>query len=517
MPCVPTMRMSPILRGSRSRLASGPTGASRWSPRGTMVIGAAALVAAAVTSLQLSRPGSLFGTAADVAVYLGGSVRLVHGAMPYRDFVFVQPPGFVLLATPFAFLSEWIGTRDALAVLRLFTPIMAAASVVLVGRLLRHRGAVATLLGCTVMALFPAQLYALHSVLLEPVLELFCLLGATLIFERDIIAPQRRIVATGIAFGFAGTIKASAVIPVLVVAAVCLPAVRRRLMPFAAGVIGGFVVPVLPFLIASPPAFLRDVVTTQLARIPSGSRVALVDRLGDLTGASAFGIGGAGIVAIAAALCGLIAVALIGSRRLPTPLEWFALGSTVLTGLAQLLPTQYYPHYAALVTPFLSVLLGVCVAALRDVPVLRVAAPALAVTAAAALLVNQVGHISAETSPDVAAAVDAVIPAGACATSDAPRNLVTSDRFVSTRPGCTDMTDPDGTALALGTTPEAAAVWRSTFAHVDYVIVEAPVTSWAIDRTATAYVAENFRVVRSDGLLIYVRRGVPAGAPAPPG
>ena len=79
------------------------------------------------------------------------------------------------------------------------------------------------------------------------------------------------------------------------------------------------------------------------------------------------------------------------------------------------------------------------------------------------------------------------------------------------------MTDPDGTALALGNSAVAAAVWRSTFAHVDYVIVEAPVTSWPIDRVATAYVAGNFRLVRSSGLMIYVRDGLAAGAPAPAG
>src|SRR3979490_1927745 len=110
----------------------------------TIVIGVLALVAAGVTAYQLSRPGSLFGITADVSVYFGASVRLVHGALPYRDYVFVQPPGFALLATPFALLSKLIGTRDGLAVLRLCTPLLAAVSVILVGQLVRHRGQAAT-------------------------------------------------------------------------------------------------------------------------------------------------------------------------------------------------------------------------------------------------------------------------------------------------------------------------------------------------------------------------------------
>ena len=298
------------------------------------------------------------------------------------------------------------------------------------------------------------------------------------------------------------------------VAALCLPEVRRRLLPFAGGVIAGFAIPTLPFLIASPGAFIRDVVATQLGRIPSTARVPLPVRLGDLTGASSFASGDAVAIAVAAVLAGLVVGALVASRRWPTRLEWFALGSTVLISVAQLLPAQYYPHYAALVTPFLGVLLGLWVAATPKAGVTRLAAPALAVAVVVALLVNQVSHLNTETSPDVVVAIDSVIPEGGCVTSDAPRNLVTTNRFVSSRPGCTNMTDPNGTALALGNTAEAAAVWRSAFAHVDYVIVEAPVTTWPIDPVATAYVADNFRLVRSSGLLIYVRRGVAAGRPA---
>jgi alpha-1,2-mannosyltransferase len=500
--------------GPRSA-SRGPSDTRPAPERTRAVISVAALLAAAVTFYQLSRPGSLLGTSADVAVYLGGSVRLVHGVLPYRDFVFVQPPGFMLLATPFAFLSELTGTRDALAVLRLTTPFLAAASVVLVGRLVRHRGVAATLIACGVMALFPTQLYALHSVLLEPVLEFFCLVGAVVAFEGDRMSGSRRTLAAGVAFGFAGSIKVSAILPVLVLAVLCLPEVRRRLLPFAGGVIAGFAVPTLPFLLAAPGAFVGDVVATQLGRIPSTARVPLPVRLGDLTGASAFASGDAVAVTVAAVLGGLVVCALLASRRWPTRLEWFALGSTLLVSVAQLLPAQYYPHYAALVTPFLAVLLGLCVAAIPSAGmVTRLVAPALAGAVVLALLVNQVSYLTTETSADVVVAVDSVIPEGGCAMSDAPRNLVTTDRFVSSRPGCTDMTDPNGTALALGNTAEAAAVWRSAFAEVDYVIVEAPVTTWPIDPVATAYVAENFRLVRSSGLLIYVRKGVAAGRPA---
>src|SRR5580700_5726580 len=99
-----------------------------------------AVMAAGITLYQLSRPGFLFGITPDISVWFGASIRLIHGALPYRDFDLVQPPGFTLLATPFAALSEWIGTRDALAVLRLGTQLLSAGSVILVGTVIRHRG-----------------------------------------------------------------------------------------------------------------------------------------------------------------------------------------------------------------------------------------------------------------------------------------------------------------------------------------------------------------------------------------
>ena len=46
----------------------------------------------------LLRPGYLLGvTEYDDGSYFGSAIRLVQGQLPYRDFVFVQPPGITLL------------------------------------------------------------------------------------------------------------------------------------------------------------------------------------------------------------------------------------------------------------------------------------------------------------------------------------------------------------------------------------------------------------------------------------
>ncbi len=482
----------------------------------TVTIVAAAIVAAGVRSYQLSRPGMLFGTTADISVYLGASVRLVHGALPYRDFVFVQPPGFVLLASPIAFLSELVGTRDALAILRLCTPFIAAATVLLVGRLVRHRGRPAVLVACGVMALFPAELYALSNGLLEPLLDLFCLVGAALAFDGEHLAGRRRLAAAGLAFGFAGAVKTPAILPVAVVALLCLPELRRRLLPFAGGVIAGFSIPVLPFLLTAPAAFYRDVVTTQLARTAGSGREPLPMRLGDLTGVSAFGGGGSAAITATIVLALLVVAAFVLSRKRSTALERFAIGATVTVAAAQLVPAQYYPQYAAFLAPFLAILLGISLDRLLRGRAARVA-PAVAASAVALLLAFTLWYVHRESTRDVAQAIDAVIPAGGCALSDSPRNLVTADRFVAAGTDCTTMTDPFGTTLAVGGSSSGAEqFWRATFAHVDYVVSDTPIDRWYIAPAPSllAYIAGNFRLVHSGGLMIYVRNGFPAGPPS---
>jgi hypothetical protein len=476
------------------------------------IIAALAIAAAALTLYQLTRPGLLFGVTPDVSVYLGGAVRLVHGAVPYRDFVFIQPPGFVVLSAPFAYLSELIGTRDTLAVLRLCTPLLAAANVVLAGRVVRHCGRAAAVATCAVMAVFPAELYAIRGPQLEPLLVLFCLAGAALVFDSGELAGPRRLALGGLALGFAVAIKAPAALPVAVLIALCVPRARRRLLPMLAGLAAGFLVPTVPFIALAPGAFMRDVAGTLFGRIPGAGRVGWLVRLTDLTGASVLGGSPALAVALAVAVGALLVAAFAVHRRPTTALDLFALGSVLLVALAQLAPALYYAQYAAFITPFLAVLIGISVSRVAPARA-RALAPAAAAVALLALSVAEVGQIASESVPDLARQVDAVVPAGGCALSDSPVYLFTADRFQSSARGCTGMTDPYGTTLVLGTTSaDAVATWRAAFAHVDYVVTSSAVTEWTLPAAAhlVDYVAANFVLRRTGPLLVYVRDGQPA-------
>lgn len=473
---------------------------------------AIAVLAAALAAYQLTRPGLLLGDTPDVSVYLGAAVRLVHGATPYRDYVFVQPPGFVILAAPIGLLSDATGTRDALGVLRLLMPLLAAANVLLVGRLLRHRGPIAIVVACTVMACFPAELYAIRGPQLEPVVALFCLVGVALIFEGDGFSTRRRMAAGGAALGVATAVKLSALIPIVMLLVVVMVAARRRGLAAVAGVVGGFAILTLPFAALAPGAFWRDTVATQVARVPASSRASVLTRLGEMTGLSEIAAPAALVIGVSAGVVALVVVAFLASRRGPTPLEWFALTSTGGVAAAQFAPAQYYPQYAALLAPFVSILLGLALSRVTESVSRRMAVRLVAALAGAALFITQGVFVHGESTPDFAAVVDAVVPSGACVLANAPVYLVTTDRFQSSVPGCTDMTEPAGTVLALpANSSDAVHVWEQAFGSVDYVVTDRPIDDWQLPEAAriAKYVAANFHLRRPGTLLVYVRFGSP--------
>ena len=283
--------MSGIETASAARSpAGGPQpSASRLSvlrsPAG-VVIAATTALALALRLYQFTRPGYLSGlTEYDDGSYFGSAVHLTQGVLPYRDFVFVQPPGITLLMAPAALIAKGAGTAAGMVVGRLLTALASAAGVVLVGLLARHRGTLATLLACGTLAVFPDSIAASHTVLVEAWLTLFCLIGAVAVFDGDRLAGNRRLAWGGVAFGFAGAVEAWAIVPVLVVFALTLPRVRRAAL-FAGGVAAGFLVPTAPLAAASPTGFYQSLITAQIAPRAAAHRVALWVRVREMTGLS---------------------------------------------------------------------------------------------------------------------------------------------------------------------------------------------------------------------------------------
>ncbi len=519
----------PATAGPRARRRVALPGAI-----GTVII-VATLVGLALRLYQLSRPGYLLGiTEYDDGTDFGSAVRLVHGALPYRDFIMVQPPGITLLMAPVALATKTLGTVSGMAAARVLTALASAAAVPLGGLLTRHRGLLAVTVTCGILAVYPDSLLAARTVLLEPWLVLGCLLGALAVFDGDRLAGGRRLLWGGLAFGFAGAVKVWAILPVLVI--IALTARRPRdAARFAAGVAVGFLAAVLPFALLAPGTFYRGVILAQLVRADL-ARVPLGFRLQHMLGLThAPQLPTPALVAIAAAviviIAGLSVLAVRLTHQAPPALEKFATATFALVAVAFLWPSDFYNHYSAFLAPFLAlaialplsrVLVAPAVASARARPVvlLRRGAALLAVltlTAFAVLQAAAESHLAAAIPASEISAAERVIPPGACVLSDQMSYTIAIDRFASDVPGCSTMVDGVGSDYALsggrngltgaGNVPAVEQLWMSAFRAAQYLWLTSDNTRripWT--PRLRAYFLANFVPLTQGPDWLYVRK-----------
>jgi len=475
---------------------------------------AATLLALAIRLYTLTRPGYLTGvTEYDDGVYLGGAIRLLQGSLPYHDFAFVQPPGILLLMAPVAVLGKIGATTHAMAAARLLTVLASTACVPLAGSLVRYRGVLVTLVTCGLLAIYPDDIATAHTLILEPWLNLFCLLGVCIAFRRGRLASSRRLLWAGVAIGFAGTVKYWAALPAVLLLAVCLLTGNgwagrvRRAGIYTLGVIAGFVVPVLPFFAFAPAAFVRSTLFDQATR--SGSYVPVSLRLAHLTGLIDV-LNGGGHFSLTAGVHSLLTgsgaaatsnasvgwlpyvVALLGAGVLaigylwepgrPSPLEWYVLATAVATVAAVLGYSAFFYHYPAFAAPWLALSAGCAAGALASGfagrPQVRralIGCCGAAVLAVAAFQVSELSGLRATSVyPD-----RALIPTGSCVVSDESSLQIAANRFTAARPGCPDVLDGLAQTLVLSSGvsvqggaaghPDVVAAWQSILSRADYV------------------------------------------------
>ena len=405
------------MAGTRT-VPARPAAAAPWPLRPGVIITVAALLGLGLRVFQLTRPGYLTGfTQYDDGVYIGNALRLVNGVIPYRDFAMVQPPGSMLLMVPAALVGKAFGSMSALATARILTVSADTANVVLIGLLVRHRGPLAAGVASGGYAVYPAALNASQTLLLEPWLNLFCLLGTVLLFDGDRVTgyagsdgPDRRTrgaLWAGVCFGFAAAVKIWAAVPALVAWVFCLAARRGRprggvwarrgwrpgqqgrppgtcprggvwggrppgpALPFAGGFVAGFAVPCLPFEILAPNGFGRTVFVSELVQATHG-RVGANPRVADITGI--IGLSSAGVnpriwqgLTAAGVLLLFVVVAWLRASRAgsrATALDWYALVTAVVVTGMLFFPSEWYVHYAAFAGPFLLILIGLSAARL---------------------------------------------------------------------------------------------------------------------------------------------------------
>ena len=515
-----------------------PAAPPAWPLRPGVVITVAALLGLGLRIFQLTRPGYLTGfTQYDDGVYIGNALRLVSGVIPYRDFAMVQPPGSMLLMVPAALVGKAFGSVSALATARILTVGADTANVVLAGLLVRHRGPLAAGVASGGYAVYPAALNASQSLFLEPWLNLFCLLGAVLLFDGDQLAGRRvpgdrRPFWAGVCFGLAAAVKIWAAVPALVAWVLCLCARRGRLA-FAGGFAAGIAVPCLPFLALAPSGFGRTVFFSELVQATHG-RVGANPRVADITGT--IGLSSVGVnpriwqgVTAAAVLLLFVVIAWLRARRAgvpATPLDWFALVSTIVVTGMLFTPSEWYVHYAAFAGPFLVVLLALSAARLFAPGKPRREKPGKArrekpgtpgktprrirlVSVAAVFTVLAIAAMGAADGYTVTtlyparnlSQASALIPPGACVLTDTASVTIAIDRFSTSSPGCPAVVDTVGTLIATthgkdfvagpGVLQADTRVWQLAFQQAEYV--------WLIGNNGYT----GARIAWTPGLLAY--------------
>ena len=425
------------------------------SPAGLVIL-AATVLALALRLFLVTRPGFLTSGQVeyDDGVYLGAALRLLHGAMPYKDYAFVQPPGIIIAGLPGALIGSLTSQAGGLAVARVLSVLASTACVPLAGRLVRHRGALVCAVTAGLLAVYPADILAGRTLLLEPWMNLACLLAATAAFRDGRLASPRWLAWAGVAFGCGVAIKFWAAIPAAVLLAVCLIARpepgasrARRGGAVLGGSLAGFAVLAGPFALAAPSAFVHQTLLYQVSRVgvatPVSLRLAHLTGLIDVLGRSGkltvpgttahtlFSMGAeasthivaAGLKAYAVAAVAIVVIVagyLIAPRR-RTPLEWFALVTAAAAAAAILGYSAFFYHYPDFPAPWIAVTAGAAAGALAGP--LRGAGARRVLAAAVAVVIVAVGaaearELSNARVPDSPAVAAALIPKGSCLVAD---------------------------------------------------------------------------------------------------
>ena len=498
--------------------------AGRWralSPAG-LAIAIATLIALGLRLFLLSRPGFLTsGTVEyDDGVYLGAAMRLLHGAMPYKDYAFVQPPGIVVVALPGALVGSLTSQATGLAVARVLSVLASTACVPLAGRLVRHRGPITVAVTAGLLAVYPADVLSARTLLLEPWMNLACLLAVTAAFRAGRLASPRWLAWAGVAFGVATAIKFWAAIPAAVLLAACLisrpqdgASRGRRAGALLGGAVAGFAVLAGPFALAAPSAFFHQTFLDQVSRVgssvPRSLRLAHLTGLIDLIGRnggfalpgstahSLFAIGAeastrtvsVGWPAYAAALAGIavIAAGYLRGVRERTPLDWFALATAVAATVAILGYSAFFYHYPDFPAPWLAITAGVAVGSLacliqgsgRRARLGRRAVAAAVAVVIVAIAAGEAAELAPAQVPASPAAVARLVPAGSCLVADQVSFAIAANRFPAPTAGCPDVVDSLAVTLALsggvspqggaGNDPRVIAGWEQIFGQARYV------------------------------------------------
>jgi hypothetical protein len=407
--------------------------------RARLAIGLIAVGAFVLRLLPLLLPGGPLAYVVnyDEGVYFSASALLTRGTLPYRDFLFVHPPGLLVFLAP---ISSWATSGHvaaAFAATRYLATLVGAGNAALAGAIaLRAFGPLGGVSAALLYATFTEAVREERGPFLEPVLNLACLAMAWVWLRAG---SRRRQFAAGLLGGLALSVKTWGAI--WLVAALATSPRGRRLatgIAFLAGVAAALALLVLPFALAAPRDFLEQVVGFQLLRGPQGIREVLprlvdMNRRHPLTSLLAL----AGFALVVASLRK-------GQSTNNSAGRFFAL-VLALTVASFLAAPVYFHRYASFLAPSAAVLGGLAVAWIHERTRARARwaalAPAmlfLAVGSSAAYDLLTTRRFRAPQQLALAAVIRETVPSDACLFALEPGWMVIADRLPDARGGILD-------------------------------------------------------------------------------
>jgi alpha-1,2-mannosyltransferase len=288
----------------------------------------------------------------DDGVYYAAAEALLHGHLPYRDYLLLHPPGIVVAAAPLAAIGGLLGEPDAFAAGRLLWMAMGSMTCVLVARFLLPLGLAAAAIGGIAYATFPPAVIVDH-IMMQEGLQNLLFAAALLAIALSQRSGARWVLVSGALLGVATMVKIWAVLAVLLVAIyVALTGGWRRLGIFAGGAVAGGMVIGLPFFVAAPRLMWGMVVVDQLRRLWFGT---VWQRLATITGVSLWSPGSGVTVLVAVAMVALLvllcAAFMVRELRLVAAL-------LVTLSIVVLVTPSPHMHYGALVAVPAAIVVG---------------------------------------------------------------------------------------------------------------------------------------------------------------
>jgi alpha-1,2-mannosyltransferase len=372
------------------------------------------------------RGGGLVGMGNyDDGVYYASATGLVHGLLPYRDFLLLHPPAMPLLLAPFALVAQLTSDSYGFAAARLGWMLLGAANAVLIWKILRPIGLVAAATGGFGYAVFQPAVYSDKSTLLEGPATTALLIAILLLqpLARSDSLPHGRALVAGALLGLSMTIKIWGVVTLLIVLGWLLLLRRYRvaLRVLIASAVATTVI-CLPFFAAAPTAMWHQVVRDQLTR--DARAVPTLDRLDRIVGLDIFSRSYPPAITVAAVVVLLGCAALAWSYREARLPVLLMLGQ----GLYLLIIPMWFPHFAGFTAAPVALTAGAAMGRLIALVRARPAEIAVGVVATAALFVYATGWAGVTYNRRLPDQFRALAIAGpGCITADDPTALVATD------------------------------------------------------------------------------------------